>query len=314
MNQKPCLETTLGELTLSNPLLTASGTFGSGVEYAEFIDLRRLGGIVTKSVTAKPTAGNPPPRVTETPSGMLNAIGLQNPGLEVFCSETLPELSSHLDASAWRPGTPRVIVNVAGKATEEYAEVVERLDAEARVDGMEINISCPNVKEGGMAFGICATTCAQLVGELRKRTRKPLLVKLSPNVTDITEIARAAEGSGADVLVVANTLLGMAIDIERRRPILTNITGGLSGPAIHPVALRLVWQVSQAVNLPVVGVGGIASAEEVVAFLMCGASAVEVGTMNFIDPAATMKILEDFTSWLAGHGESARSIVGALQT
>jgi dihydroorotate dehydrogenase (NAD+) catalytic subunit len=297
------MATTLGPIQLKNPVLTASGTFGNGAEYADFIDLNRLGGIVTKSVTPSATTGNPPPRVTETPSGMLNAIGLQNEGVDVFCTEILPKL----DAC-----TAPVFVNVAGKTTKDYVQVVERLNAEERIAGLEINVSCPNVKEGGMAFGVCAETCAELIQDLRGRTSKPMMVKLSPNVTDITAIAKSVEGAGADALVVANTLLGMVVDIETRRPILANGTGGLSGPAVRPVALRLVYQVSQAVSCPVVGVGGVATAEDAIAFLMCGASAVEVGTMNFVDPTTTVQIIDGLASWLEAHDETVTSIIGTL--
>ncbi|MFH0911345.1 MAG: dihydroorotate dehydrogenase [Planctomycetota bacterium] len=297
------LETTVGALTLANPVLSASGTFGNGTEYADFVDLNRLGGIVTKSVTARPVAGHAPPRVAETPAGMLNAIGLQNEGVEVFCRECLPKLKDF---------ATKVVVSVAGESPAEYAAVVDRLEGEGRVDALEINVSCPNVKRGGMTFGVSAELSAELVQRLRRRTGKPLWVKLSPNVTDIAPIARAVEGEGADALVVANTLLGMAVDIERRRPVLPNVTGGLSGPAIRPVALRLVWQARQAVAIPIIGVGGVASHEDAVAFFLCGASAVEVGTMNFVRPDATVRLVEDLAEWLQAHHETVRGLVGAL--
>lgn len=299
------LHTDVGSLRFTSPILGASGTFGNGGEYADFLDLNAIGGFVTKSVTARATRGNPPPRVAETPSGMLNAIGLQNEGVEFFCKELLPPLN---DVSC------RVIVNVAGHAEDDYAAVVERLNDESRVDALEINVSCPNVTHGGMAFGVCAEVCGGLVGRLRKLSSKPMWVKLSPNVTDITTIARAAEDAGADAVTVSNTLLGMAVDVERRRPILSNITGGLSGPAVHPVALRLVWQVSRAVKIPVVGVGGIASVEDVVAMLLCGASAVQVGTMNFVKPDTLATLNNGLRDWLEAHDATVASLVGTLQT
>ncbi len=298
------LGTQVGALALANPVLTASGTFGSGDEYADFLDLDRLGGLVTKSVTLHPTQGNPPPRVAETPAGMLNAIGLHNDGVEALCRERLPALQAC---------AARVVVSVAGSTIEEYAAVVDRLAAEPRVDALEVNVSCPNVKQGGMTFGVSASSCADLVAALRERTDKPLWVKLSPNVTDVTEIARAAARAGADALVVANTLLGMAVDVERRRALLPNVTGGLSGPAIRPVALRLVWQVTHAVDLPVVGVGGIASVEDVVAFLLCGAAAVQVGTMNFVRPSIAVELIDGLDRWLQEHGETVRVLQGALE-
>jgi dihydroorotate dehydrogenase (NAD+) catalytic subunit len=290
----------IGNFKLKNPVMTASGTFGSGVEYSDFIDLNSLGAIVTKSVTLKKTIGNPPPRISETPSGMLNSIGLQNEGVDHFCKEILPPLEGL---------KTKVVVSAAGKSVEDYLAVVERLNDEKRIDAIEVNVSCPNVKEGGMAFGVLARQCAELIKSLREKTAKPMFVKLSPNVTDITEIAKAVEGSGADALVVANTLLGIAVDIEKRKPVMANITGGMSGPAIKPVALRLVWQVAMSVDIPVIGCGGITCAEDVIEFLMCGASAVEVGTMNFIDPSVTMKIISDLEEWLSEREESVRSLV-----
>jgi dihydroorotate dehydrogenase (NAD+) catalytic subunit len=315
------LRTRLGSLELANPVLTASGTFGNGPEYAQMVECARLGAIVTKSVTRDPTRGNPPPRVAETPAGMLNAVGLQNEGVEAFCEEILPQLRQTLEGSAARAATggpdappTRVIASVAGKRADEYAAVTERLGGESRVDALEINISCPNVKEGGLAFGARAQTAEALVGELRKLTPKPMLVKLSPNVTDIAEVARATEAAGADALVVANTLLGMAVDVRTRRPVLANITGGLSGPAVRPVALRLVWQTHRAVRIPVVGVGGVASAEDAVAFLLCGASAVEIGTMNFVEPGITERVVDGLAKWMTDEGETVDNLVGALRT
>ena len=299
------LATTVGGLKLDNPIMPASGTFGSGKEYADFLDIGKLGAVVTKSVTFGPTKGNPPPRIAETASGMLNAIGLQNEGVEVFLSEILPPL---------RKKAKKVIVNVAGKTENDYLSVVERL-ADSGVDALEINISCPNVKEGGIAFGVSASGAAGLVAALKKAAGKmPLWVKLSPNVTDIVEIAKAVEGAGADALVVANTFIGMAIDIEKRRPLIANITGGLSGPAIHPLALRLVWQTARAVSCDVIGVGGIQGVQEVVAFMLAGASAVQVGAMNFANPALCGKLVDDLGRWLANHKTTARDIIGTLET
>ncbi|MHC4871999.1 MAG: dihydroorotate dehydrogenase [Planctomycetota bacterium] len=298
------LFTDLGKLTLNNPVLTASGTFGSGIEYEDFVNLNSIGGIVTKSVSLEPRKGNPPPRIAETPSGMLNSIGLQNEGVEHFCRELLPPL---------RDLKTKIIVSVAGKSMEDYLEVTRRLAEEDIIDALEINVSCPNVKEGGMAFGVCAGTCGNLVKELKELTDKYMLVKLSPNVTDIKPIAKAIEDAGADALVVANTLLGMAVDIEKRKPIMANIMGGLSGPAIKPVALRLVWQVAKCVNIPIIGCGGIASAEDIVEFLLCGASAVEVGTMNFVYPDITERMVRDLDKWLAERNETVAGITGTLE-
>jgi dihydroorotate dehydrogenase (NAD+) catalytic subunit len=303
MAENPRLSVKVGGLALNNPILPASGTFGFGREYADFLDLGKLGGVVTKSVTPEATPGNPPPRVAETPAGMLNAIGLQNEGLEVFLAEILPPL---------REKASRVIVNVAGKSADDYLRIVTRLAA-APVDALEINISCPNVKAGGMSFGVSAQASSDLVRLLRPAAGdKPLWIKLTPNVTDIAEIALACEEAGADALVVANTFLGMAVDIERRRPILANVTGGLSGPAIHPLALRTLWQVRQAVSCPLVAAGGIAGVQEVVAFLMTGASAVEVGAMNFVDPGLCGRLAGELDEWLAAHGETASGLVGTL--
>jgi dihydroorotate dehydrogenase (NAD+) catalytic subunit len=297
------LQTAIGDVTLANPILTASGTYGSGREYENFVDLKKLGGIVTKSVTLKPTRGNPPPRVVETPSGMLNAIGLQNEGLEYFLKELLPPLQKK---------AARVIVNIAGKTENDYVALAEGL-SDSGIDALEVNISCPNVKEGGMAFGVCENASSALVKKLRKATRLPLWVKLSPNVTDIRVVAQAVEQAGADALVVANTFLGIAIDIEKRRPILGNVTGGLSGPAVHPLALRLVWQVAGAVKIPLIGVGGVAGIREVIAFLLAGASAVEVGTMNFVEPDLTGRLVDELSDWLKSHKTSVSDLIGALE-
>lgn len=301
---KNILQTNLGRLNLKNPVLTASGTFGSGVEYSDFINLNSLGGIVTKSVSLNPTKGNPPPRIAETPSGMLNSIGLQNEGVEHFCREILPPLKD-IDTN--------IIISVAGKTEEDYEKVTERLNDEEIIDALEINVSCPNVKEGGMAFGVCAESCAELIKKLRSKTDKFMLVKLSPNVTDIKPIAKAVEAAGADALVVSNTLLGMAVDIKKRKPIMANVMGGLSGPAIKPVALRLVWQVAGTVKIPVVGCGGIASAQDVIEFMLCGASAVEIGTMNFVYPDITEKIIAGLEEWFSENNETPQSITGKLE-
>ncbi len=290
-------------MDLANPIMSASGTFGSGKEYADFLDISSLGAVVTKSVTFSPTKGNPPPRIAETPSGMLNAIGLQNEGVDVFLRDLLPPL---------REKAQRVIVNVAGKSEDDYIALVERL-ADATIDAMEINISCPNVKEGGIMFGVCPDAAGNLIAKIKKAAgTKPLWVKLSPNVTDITVIAKAVEAAGADALVVANTFIGMAVDIERRKPILANVTGGMSGPAIHPLALRLVWQTAKAVSCPVIGVGGIRSVKEVVAFLLAGATAVQVGAANFVDPGLCGRLVGELDAWLESHDTTAAEIIGTL--
>ena len=290
MNKKKSdLRVTLGKLTLKNPVLTASGTFGYAGEFEKLIDLNRLGGIIVKGLSLEASRGNPPPRIVETPCGMLNAIGLENVGLEAFVKEKLPVLKK-IDAP--------VFVNIYGKTIEEYAELASRLEDIEEVSGIEVNISCPNVTCGGMAFGAYPESAAQVVRAVRKRTTRHMMVKLSPNVTDITEIARGAEGEGADSISLINTITGMAIDIETRRPKLANITGGLSGPAIRPVALRMVWQAAQAVNVPVIGVGGIMTAKHALEFLIAGAVAVQVGTANFINPHATIDIIEGIEAFL----------------
>ena len=303
MNITERLKTRVGALEFANPIFTASGTYGSGREYADFLDISRLGAIVSKSVTLKATTGNPPPRVVETPAGMLNAIGLQNGGVVEFKKELLPSLLS---------ANKRVVVNVAGKSVEDYMAVVAAL-SEEKVSALEINISCPNVKEGGMAFGVCGASSAQLVAQLKELTSLPLWVKLSPNVTDIVGIAREIAAAGADALVVSNTFLGMAIDIEKRRPILANVTGGLSGPAIHPLALRCVYQVAGAVTCPVVACGGISGIREVVAFLLAGACACEVGMMNFPEPGITLRLIEELGTWLETHSTTVPELIGALE-
>jgi len=299
------LSVDLAGLRLRNPVMTASGTFASGREYADFVDLSRLGAVVTKGVSLDAWAGNESPRVAETASGMLNSIGLQNPGVEAFCARDL----------AWLAGRRvPVVVNVSGHSLEEYARVVERLESEAGVAAYEVNISCPNVDEGGMAFGTSCAPAAAVTAAVRAATKRPLIVKLSPNVTDITEIARAVEDAGADGVSLVNTLLGMAIDAETRRPKLTRVVGGLSGPAIKPVALRMVWQVARAVSVPVIGVGGIMTGEDAVEFLLAGASAVQVGTANFVDPTSTMRVLDGLTEYCARHGVARVSdLIGALK-
>lgn len=278
---------TLAGVELKNPVMTASGTFGSGAEYSEFVDLNKLGAVVTKGVANVPWPGNPTPRIAETSSGMLNAIGLQNPGIDVFCERDIPFLKKY---------NTRIIVNVCGKTTEDYCEVVERLGNEP-VDLLEINVSCPNVKEGGIAFGQDPKALEAITKEVKKYAKQPVIMKLSPNVTDITEMAKAAEAGGADVLSLINTLTGMKIDINRRTFALANKTGGMSGPAVKPVAVRMVYQVAQAVKVPIIGMGGIATAEDALEFLMAGATAVSVGTANFFNPYATEEVvagIEDF--------------------
>jgi dihydroorotate dehydrogenase (NAD+) catalytic subunit len=293
-------------LALRNPVMTASGTFASGREYADFVDLSRLGALVTKGVSMEPWAGNASPRIAETASGMLNSIGLQNPGVEAFCARDLSWLAVH--------DVP-VIVNVSGHSLEEYVAVVERLEAEGGVAAYEINISCPNVDEGGMAFGTMCAPAAAVTRAVRAATSRPVVVKLSPNVTDIAEIARAVEAEGADAVSLINTLLGMAIDAEKCRPKLARIVGGLSGPAIKPVALRMVWQVAQAVRIPVIGIGGIMTGTDAVEFLLAGASAVQVGTANFVDPTSTIRVLDGIEQYCARHGVArVRDLVGALQS
>lgn len=276
------LSVDIGGLRLKNPVMTASGTFGYGREFNNFTELERLGAIVVKGISLSPAPGNAPPRIVETACGMLNAIGLENVGVDAFIDEKLPFLSSF--------PTP-VIVNIYGKRIEEYAALAERLDGCEGVAALEVNISCPNVKAGGVAFGVCAASAETVVTAVRSKTTKPLIVKLTPNVTDITEIAKSVELAGADAVSLINTLTGMAIDIHTRRPKLANITGGLSGPAIKPIALRMVWQTSGAVRIPVIGIGGIMTAEDALEFMIAGATAVQVGTANFVNPHATMEIL-----------------------
>ena len=288
------LTVNLAGVTLQNPVMTASGTFGSGMEYAELTDLNRLGAVVTKGVANVPWEGNPTPRIAETCGGMLNAIGLQNPGVDTFCRRDLPFLEKFPDT--------RVIVNVCGHTTEEYLEVVERLSGESRVDMLEINISCPNVKEGGIAFGQDPKAVEAITRAVKEKASQPVIMKLSPNVTDITVMAKAAEAGGADAISLINTLTGMKFDIRRRQFALANRTGGLSGPAIKPVAVRMVYQAAHAVQIPVIGMGGIATWEDAVEFLMAGASAVSVGTAHFRDPQASLKIVDGIRQYMDDFG------------
>ncbi len=280
----------IGGLTLKNPVLVSSGTFGYGREFADFIDLNKLGGIITKAITPKPRAGNPPPRIIETPAGVLNAIGLENCGLDVFIKDKLPYLK---DLSA------AIVVNVAGACESDYVEVVSSLSKEDGVDAFEINISCPNVKHGGIEFGTDAGRAGELVANLRSATKLPLIIKLSPNVADVCEIAAGAEAAGADAFSLVNTYRGMAIDIAKERPVLGNKIGGLSGPAIKPLALYQVWKLYQSVKLPIIGMGGIMNHIDAIEFIYAGASAVSVGTANFIDPSASVKIVDGLSTWLA---------------
>ena len=292
-------------LTIKNPVMTASGTFGYGLEYGDFIDLNRLGGVLVKGTTLHPRQGNPYPRMAETPSGMLNAVGLQNKGVDYFCEHIYPTISGYDTA---------MIVNVSGSQVEDYIETAEKINALERIPAIELNISCPNVKEGGMAFGVTCAGAASVVRAVRAVYDKTLIVKLSPNVTDITEIARAVEAEGADSISMINTLLGMAIDAEKRRPVLSTITGGLSGPAVKPIALRMVWQTAQAVKVPIIGMGGIASATDAIEFLLAGASAVEVGTYNFVDPSVTTQIVDGIEGYMRRHGfTDIQDLIGALQ-
>ena len=294
----------LAGVELKNPVMTASGTFGSGAEYSEFVDLKELGAVVTKGVANVPWPGNPTPRIAEVYGGMLNAIGLQNPGIDVFCERDIPFLKQF---------DTKIVVNVCGRTTEDYCEVVERLTSEP-VDLLEINISCPNVKEGGIAFGQDPKAVEAITREVKKYAKQPIIMKLSPNVTDITEMARAAEAGGADVLSLINTLTGMKIDIERQKFAIANKTGGMSGPAVKPIAVRMVYQVAQAVKVPIIGMGGIASEEEAIEFLLAGATAVAVGAHNFIDPSALKVIADGISEYMQKHNiEDVNELVGALQ-
>ena len=299
------LSTKIGSLELKNPVMTASGTFGYGTEYADFMDISRLGAIIVKGTTLAPRQGNPYPRMAETPQGMLNAVGLQNKGVDYFVDHIYPEVR--------KIGT-NIIVNVSGSCIDDYVQTASIINTLDDIPAIELNISCPNVKQGGMAFGVNPDSAAQVVSAVRKAYDKTLIVKLSPNVTDITEIARAVEGAGADSVSLINTMLGMAIDAEKRKPILSTITGGMSGPAVKPVALRMVWQTAKAVKIPVIGLGGICSATDAIEFLLAGASAIQIGTANFIDPSISEKVIDGIADYLQRHGfNSVQDIIGALE-
>ena len=298
------LSVRINRLKLKNPVMTASGTFGYGLVYADFVSLDQIGGIIVKGTTLQPREGNDYPRMAETPSGMLNCVGLQNKGVDYFCEHIYPQIKD-IDTN--------MIVNVSGSSPETYAECAARIDKLDKIPAIELNISCPNVKQGGMAFGTTCAGAASVVKAVRQRYNKTLIVKLSPNVTDIAEIAKACEAEGADSVSLINTLMGMAIDIEKRQPMLNIATGGLSGPAVKPVAVRMVWQVAKAVKIPVIGLGGICNAADAIEFLMAGATAIQIGTANFLDPAVTVKVRDGINEWLDRHGcASVSEIIGAL--
>lgn len=298
------LQVKIDRLSLSNPVLTASGTFGYGIEFADLIDLNRLGGFIVKGTTLLPREGNDYPRMAETASGMLNCVGLQNKGVEYFCEHIYPQIAGY---------DTNVIVNVSGNTPDDYAACAARIAELPRIPAIELNISCPNVKNGGMAFGVTCEGAASVMRAVRRAYDKTLIVKLSPNVTDIASIAQAVEAEGADSVSLINTLMGMSIDIERRRPRLSISTGGLSGPAVKPVALRMVWQVARAVKIPVIGLGGIMNATDAIEFLMAGATAIEIGTANFIDPTVTVKVIDGIERWLDEHGVTdVNDIIGAI--
>ena len=299
------LNINIGKLQLKNPVMTASGTFGYGTEYSDFLDLSRIGGIIVKGTTIRARQGNPYPRMAETYSGMLNAVGLQNKGVDYFISHIYPTVKDF---------DTNIIVNVSGSTVEEYVETAEKLNFLEKIPAIELNISCPNVKEGGMAFGTSCMSAAQVVKAVRRVYKNELIVKLSPNVTDISEIALAVEAEGADSVSLINTLLGMAIDSEKRIPVLSTITGGLSGPAVKPIALRMVWQVASAVKIPVIGLGGIMNAADAIEFMLAGATAIQIGTANFIDPTVTIKVIDGINEYLDRHHfKSVTDIIGALQ-
>lgn len=299
------LKVKIHNLEFKNPVLTASGTFGYGVEYDDFFDIDQLGGFIVKGTTHRPRQGNPYPRMAETPSGMLNAVGLQNGGAEYFASNIYPQLLKY---------KTNIFVNVSGSTVEDYVACAEKIDDLDQISGIELNISCPNIKAGGMAFGTSCSSAEKVVEAVRKVYKKTMIVKLSPNVTDITEIARAVEAGGADSISLINTLLGMAINAETRKPVLSTVTGGLSGPAVKPVALRMVWQVAKVVNVPVIGLGGIMTANDAIEFFLAGATAIQVGTANFIDPTMTTKIIQGIDDYLNRHKYSSLSeIIGCLQ-
>ena len=299
------LSVNIGKLGMKNPVMTASGTFGYGLEFADFVPLDQIGGIIVKGTTLVPRQGNDYPRMAETAQGMLNCVGLQNKGVDYFCEHIYPQIKD-IDTN--------MIVNVSGSSPDDYAECAARIDALDNIPAIELNISCPNVKDGGMAFGVTCEGAASVVKAVRKRYNKTLIVKLSPNVTNIADIARAVEAEGADSVSLINTLMGMAIDIERRQPMLSISTGGLSGPAVKPVAVRMVWQVAKAVDIPVIGLGGISTAADAIEFFMAGATAIEIGTANFLDPAVTIKVRDGINQWLDDHGcKSLSEIVGVVK-
>lgn len=298
------MQTTIAGVTFQNPVMTASGTFGSGMEYSEFVDLNQLGAVVTKGVANVPWPGNPTPRVAEVYGGMLNAIGLQNPGIDVFMERDIPFLKQY---------NTKIIVNVCGKSVQDYVDVVEKLGDEPAVSMLEINVSCPNVKEGAIAFGQKADALFNITSELKKHAKQPLIMKLSPNVTDITEMARAAEAAGADALSLINTITGMKIDIHKRKFAIANKTGGMSGPAIKPVAVRMVYQTAQAVKIPIIGMGGISNAEDAIEFILAGASAISVGAMNFVNPYATVEIVKGIEEYMKQYNvENLTDLIGAV--
>lgn len=298
------LNVKINHLTLKNPVMTASGTFGYGLEFADMVPLEEIGGVIVKGTTLEPRQGNDYPRMAETASGMLNCVGLQNKGVDYFCRHIYPQI---------RNVDTQMIVNVSGNSPDNYAACAERIDELDDIHAIELNISCPNVKDGGMAFGVTCEGAASVVRAVREKYHKTMIVKLSPNVTNIADIARACEDEGADSVSLINTLMGMAVDIERRRPLLSIRTGGLSGPAVKPVALRMVYDVAHAVKIPVIGLGGISSAEDAIEFIMCGATAIEIGTANFVDPAITKKVKDGIDRWLDAHGvEDVNDIVGAI--
>ena len=298
------LNVKISDLELKNPVMTASGTFGYGLEFADLMPIDGIGGIIVKGTTLNPREGNDYPRMAETASGMLNCVGLQNKGVDYFCEHIYPQIKD-IDTN--------MIVNVSGSSPEDYAECAARIDALENIPAIELNISCPNVKDGGMAFGVTCAGAASVVKAVRQRYHKTLIVKLSPNVTDIAEIARAVEAEGADSVSLINTLMGMAIDIEKRKTLLSINTGGLSGPCVKPVALRMVWQVAKAVKIPVIGLGGISTAKDAIEFLMAGATAIEIGTANFLDPAVSIKVRDGINDWLDAHGcQSVSEIIGVI--
>lgn len=299
------LNVNINGLSMNNPVMTASGTFGYGKEYEDFVDLEKIGGIIVKGTTLHKREGNPYPRMAETPSGMLNAVGLQNKGVNYFINHIYPQIKDI---------PTNMIVNVSGSSIESYVKTAEAINELEKIPAIELNISCPNVKKGGMAFGVSIQGASEVVSAVRKVYKKCLIVKLSPNVTDITEIARAAEASGADSVSLINTILGMAIDAEHRRPLLSTVTGGMSGAAVKPIALRMVWQVAKAVKIPVIGLGGIMNARDAIEFILAGASAIQIGTANFIDPTITVKVAEGINDYLERHHyKSINDIIGALE-